>query len=235
MSLIRPLFAASNGLAHPKLRLPFNLSLYLVANQPSYPDEQLFLLKIKESVKGGVSCVQFRNHKSDFSTVVTTAARLKQLLKGVPLFINTLDSIKVAQSVGAEGVYLEDNSAYSEARLLLGEEAIIGISVKTREDVQALEQTDAVDYLSVKVSASKRTCPRNDALWGLEGLREVRSLSSHRIVAIGGINGESAKSVYKELHSTDGIAMAGGLMEENDPSLTAERIRAILQEVREGK
>lgn len=45
-----------------------NLSLYLVANKPSFPDERLLFLKIQEAVRGGVTCVQLWDHKSDFST-----------------------------------------------------------------------------------------------------------------------------------------------------------------------
>ncbi len=55
---------------------------------------------------------------------------------------------------------------------------------------------------------------------------------SHRIVAIGGLNLECAESIYRELRSDDGIAMAGGLMEENDPCITAQKIQAIRQKDR---
>src|SRR6267154_2384378 len=83
-----------------KERLPFDLSLYLVANRPSFQDESQFFSKIMKSVKGGVSCVQLRDHKNDFATTLKTAARLKKMLQyeGIPLFINTLKLIEVAQA-----------------------------------------------------------------------------------------------------------------------------------------
>ena len=89
-------------------RLPFGLSLYLVANRPSFPDEKLFFSKIMESVKGGVSCVQLRDHQSDFASALKTAARLRDMLKGIPFFINTLKPFEVARAVHADGVYLEE-------------------------------------------------------------------------------------------------------------------------------
>ena len=46
----------------PRGGIPFDLSLYLVANRPSFQDESLFFSKIMSAVKGGVSCVQFRDH-----------------------------------------------------------------------------------------------------------------------------------------------------------------------------
>jgi thiamine-phosphate diphosphorylase len=162
-----------NRLHVPKERLHFDLSLYLVANRPSFQDENLFFSKIMESVKGGVSCVQLRDHKSDFSSIVRTATHLKQMLKGTPLFINTLRSFEVVLAVDADGIFLEEKFSHSEARKLLGRKIVIGIPVKTMTEVAAAAQNNEIDYLSVKVSPSKRTCPRNDALWGMEGLRSV--------------------------------------------------------------
>lgn len=66
----------------------------------------------------------------------------------------------------------------------------------------------------------------------MEGLRNVRAISPHRIVAIGGLNLVCAESVYRELHIDDGIAMAGGLMEEESPYITAQRIQAISKRLR---
>ena len=217
----------------PGGRSAFDLSLYLVANRPSFQDENLFFSKIKSAVKGGVSCVQLRDHKNDFSETIRIALRLKHMLKGVPLFINTLQSFDLFHAVNADGIYLEDRFPYSEARKLLGKKAILGTSVKTMEDITALGQTEEIDYISVKVSASKKTCPRNDQLWGMEGLCNVRAMTSYRIVAIGGLDLSCVAPVYRKLRSDDGIAMAGGLMEEKNPDLTAQKIQSIRQKIGE--
>lgn len=187
------------------------------------------------AVKGGVSCVQFRDHKSDLAATIRTALCLKGMLQGVPLFINTLQSFDVIQATRAEGIYLEDKFPYLEARKLLGRKAIIGTSVKTREEVVALGQTDEIDYVSVKVSPSKKTCPRNDRLWGIDGLRDVRAIIPHRIVAIGGLDLSCVEPIYRALRPGDGIAMAGGLMEEETPHITAQKIQSIRQKIREEK
>ena len=217
----------------PEGRFAFDLSLYLVANRPSFQDENLFFSKIMAAVKGGVSCVQFRDHKNDLSETIKTAQRLKNMLQGVPLFINTLQPIDVIQAVDAEGIYLEDSFPYLEARKRLGKKVVIGTSVKTMEEVMALGEINEVDYLSVKISPSKKTCPRNDQLWGMEGLRNVRAITPHRIVAIGGLNLSCIEPVYKELRSDDGIAMAGGLMDEVTPHITAQKIQSLRLKIRE--
>jgi thiamine-phosphate pyrophosphorylase len=235
MSPICPSMLSWSRLPIPRGRLTFDLSLYLVANRPSFQDETLFFLKIMSAVKGGVSCVQFRDHKNNLSETIRIALILKKMLKGVPLFINTLQSFDVVHAVDAEGIYLEDNFPHFEARKLLGRKAVIGTSVKTMEEVLALKQESELDYVSIKVSPSKKTCPRNDQLWGIEGLRHVRALIPHRIVAIGGLNLSSVEPIYRELRSDDGIAMAGGLMDEEAPNITAQKIQSIRQKIREEK
>jgi thiamine-phosphate diphosphorylase len=163
-----------------KQRSRCNLSLYLVANRPSFQDERLFFSKIQAAVRGGVSCEQLRDHRSDYTTCLKTASRFKRLFPRIPLFINTLESMKVAHSIGAEGVYLEEGISPSEARRILGEKTIIGVPVKKMDDIF----TDAADYFSVKVFASKKTCPKNDLLWGIEGLREIRQFPNCEFIPV---------------------------------------------------
>ncbi len=206
-----------------------DLSLYLVANRPSFPDENLFFLKVAEAVKGGATCVQLRDFQSDYFTILKTAAQLRTILQGVPLFINTLHSFEVAKAVNADGVYLEEPCSYVEARQVLGPRAIIGIPVRSLEDVAMTGPV--IDYLSVKVMPSKWTCPTNSLIWGIDGLQEILTITLHRVVAIGGLNLHSVAAIYRELRPGDGIAMAGGLMNEKDPYDTAQKIRAVLQQV----
>lgn len=227
MSSICRAFFSSHCATTFQQRLPFDLSLYLVANKPFFPDEDLFVAKVTQAVQGGVSCVQLRDHHSDPASSIRTAIRLKEALKGIPLFINTLHSYEVALTVGAEGVYLENNLTYAEARRRLGEKAIIGIPLRSLEKLETLENACEIDYLSVKIAASKKTSIQNNQLWGLNGLKTIRTLSLHRIVVIGGIDLTNAGSIYRELRQDDGLAMAGGLMDEEDPAIPAQKVQTI--------
>jgi hypothetical protein len=94
MSVVSHLAFSTSRLHFPTERLHCDLSLYLVANQPSFSDKHVFFSKIQDAVRGGLSCVQLRDHQSDYPASLKIASRLKELLKEVPLFINTLESIK---------------------------------------------------------------------------------------------------------------------------------------------
>lgn len=234
MQIKAPFF--SSRLFIPKNRRLFNPTLYLVANRPSFQDLNLFFARILAAVQGGVTCVQFRDHSSELSQTIKIARHLKSLLNGrVPLFINTLNLFDVALAVDADGVYLENTYSIVDARKVLGRKKIIGVPVKTMKEVEALEGVREVDYLSVKIDKSKKTCPHNDHLWHLEGLTRVCGATSHIVVAIGGQTLSTVEPVYRILRKGDGVAMAGGLMDEKAPQLTAEKIRILSQKIRDRK
>lgn len=202
-----------------------DFSLYLVANRQFYPDERLFFSKIMSAVKGGVSCIQLRDHRKDPSSIIHTAKRLKGIIQDIPLFINTPEPFDVARVVNAAGVFLENfNPAHAKA--INEANMIVGIPVWTMWDVLFAAKFSAIDYISVKVFSSKR-CPRNEHLWGIKGLEWIRKISPHRIVAVGGLGAKNSEEVYKVLSSNDGIAMAGGLMEVDNPCSVAQEIQLI--------
>lgn len=204
-------------------------SLNLIANGPSFPNKNYFFSQIEKSVKGGVTSVQFRDLESDPNACIETAKRLKDMLGDVPLFINTRNIIEVAKAVSASGVYLEKPFPISEARKELGSKAIIGIPVTTINDV--LE--GRVNYLSVKVFASKKTNPKDNLLWGIEGLQRIYKISRRLpVFGVGGINQDNAAAICRVLHPTDTIAIAGALMDAENPELAAREIIAIRQGVK---
>jgi len=188
------------------------LSLYLIADRPSVPLTGCqFIARILEAVRGGVTCVQFRDHKSDPADAQKLAGRLKHCLgPNTPLMLNTSKLLQVALAVDAVGVYLEKPFSPFEAKRILGEKCIVGIPVKTVEDVPLLEKY--ADYLSVKVGLSLHTNPSDRNVLGMEGLIKVCALSKRPIVAVGGITLKNMEAIRRVLRSNDGIAMAGTLL-----------------------
>ncbi len=206
-----------------------NLSLYLIADRPSIKDENRFFFNVEAAVVGGVTCVQLRDFESDFETIVMTAKRLKKMLNnhGVPLMINTSHLIKVVQAVECDGIYLEQQFSSSQIRQLFGRTMILGMPVKTMDDVLAAEQNSDIDYISVKIYPSKHTNPKEVQVWGIPGLEKVCSVSKHRIVAVGGITLDNAASVYRLVGPHGGSGLAGNLLKGDNPRAMAEQMQAI--------
>lgn len=201
--------------------------VYLVAGRDAClgrPLEDIVL----QAVKGGVSIVQLREKEASTSDFVETAQRMKTLLApfDVPLIIN--DRVDVALAVGADGVHVgQEDMPYPLARKLLGPEAIIGLSVDSREQVEEAEAYD-VDYLGVGAIFATPTKPDAKGRWGISGLAQVRRKSRHRLVAIGGLDASNAADVVRA--GADCIAVVSAICSAPDPYQAARTLNQIVQE-----
>lgn len=209
-----------------------DLSLYLVTDSGlsfGRPFEDV----IQAAVQGGVTLVQLREKDCSTREFVALACRVREILApfGIPLVIN--DRVDVALAAGADGVHLgQSDIPYGDARRLLGDDAIVGLSVGTLEEAKAAELLD-VDYLGVSPVFPTPTKTDTGAAWGIEGLKTLRMRSRHLLVAIGGINHTNAAAVMAA--GADGIAVVSAICSAVDPGEAARRLRTIVEEGREKK
>ena len=103
----------------------------------------------REVAEGGATLVQLRDKAGSTLRMIEEARAIKQALAGsfVPLLIN--DRVDVALAAGADGVHVGwDDMPVADARRLLGREAIIGLSIKTAEQV-AKAPLELLDYVCI--------------------------------------------------------------------------------------
>lgn len=82
-------------------------SLYLVTDStPAILGDADLCEVVEAALKGGVTCVQYRDKTSDTGVLVSTGRKLHQITKkyNIPLLIN--DRIDVVLAVGCEGVHI---------------------------------------------------------------------------------------------------------------------------------
>lgn len=199
--------------------------LYLVTDRGLAGDRPLEEV-VLAAVEGGAGVVQLREKELATREFVESARRLKALLepRGIPLIVN--DRGDVALAAGADGVHLgQEDMAYPDARALLGPDAIIGLSVETPEDVREAEGFD-VDYLGVSPIFPTPTKTDTKGAWGLDGLAEVRRMSRHRLVAIGGLNATNAADAIRA--GADAVAVVSAICAAADPRRAAEELAAVV-------
>jgi thiamine-phosphate pyrophosphorylase len=199
--------------------------LYLVTDDKSClgrPVEEV----VRLAAEGGAGMVQLREKYLNTAAFIERAFRVKEVLAPfrIPLIIN--DRVDVALAVGAEGVHLgQTDMTYPLARKLMGAGAIIGISVETPEQVAQAETWD-VDYLGISPVFGTPTKTDTRTIWGLEGIRQIRQMSRHRLVAIGGINQTNIREVAAA--GADTIAVVSAICSAADPrQATRDLIQAI--------
>lgn len=182
-----------------------------------------------KAVQGGVTCVQLREKDLPARDFIEEAVVMKKILLPfqVPLIIN--DRIDVALACGADGLHLgQQDTPYAMARKLMGDHAIIGLSVETWEDVEAAEKLD-LDYIGVSPVFATPTKTDTKEPWGLAGLRKIRAFSRHTLVAIGGINGSNARAVAEA--GADCLAVVSAVCLADDPAAAATELKNIMDNV----
>jgi len=170
--------------------------IYLVTDQAACQGKPLESI-VLNAVKAGVCCVQLREKTIGTRLFLKKALDLAAILKRakIPLIIN--DRVDIALAAGADGVHLgQSDMPYDIARRLLGQDAIIGLSVETWEDVQKAQDL-SVDYLGVSPVFPTPTKTDTKSPWGLEGLKKIRAYSRHPLVAIGGLNASNVQQTLK--------------------------------------
>jgi len=213
----------------PPARQPFDLSLYLVTDQQLCGENSL-LDVVGLAVRGGAQVVQLREKRLGMRALVDLARALCGLLEpfGIPLIIN--DRVDAALAVGAAGAHLgQSDMPVDLARLLLGPQAIIGLSVERLEHIREAERHD-VDYYGVSPIFPTGTKAELVNAWGLGGLAAARRATARPLVAIGGIGIDNAEAVVRA--GADGVAVVSAICAAPDPLKAAEDL---LRAVRQGK
>ncbi len=205
-------------------------TLYLVLD-PEVCGERNPLEIAEKAVAGGVSLIQLRASHWSKKALFDLAVSLKELLAGkqVPLLIN--NEIDVALACGADGVHVgQSDLPVIEARRLLRDDAILGLSISTIEQMRAAAALPAgtIDYIGVG-PAFPTTSKQNAApALGVAGVAGVVALSPYPAVTIGGIGPEHAADLAKT--GVQGISVISSICTRPDPQKAAEKLRrAFLQ------
>jgi thiamine-phosphate pyrophosphorylase len=206
--------------------------LYLVTDRRCCAERGIIDV-VRQAVSGGVSAVQFREKELPAREFIATAQQLKDLLQesNVPLIIN--DRVDVALAIGAAGVHIgQSDMPFPLARKLLGQKAIIGLSVGS---LVQLEEAQAWDVSYLGISPVFDTPTKTDAgqAWGLEGLTRARQCSRHPLVAIGGINKNNARSVLEA--GADSIAVVSAICSAPSPYNSAVELSDIIRSYRSSR
>lgn len=187
-----------------------NLSVYLVTSCQN-KNKKDFLNTIEEAIQGGVTIVQLREKTLESCEFYKLACALKELCVQykVPLLIN--DRIDIALACKADGVHIGQNDLPIKiAREILGEDKIIGLSVRT---LAHLKDSSYANYLGVGAVFATRS-KDNSVVIGTKGLNQILAHTNLPIVAIGGIKRDLICRLDKNI---SGIAVISAIMESKDP------------------
>lgn len=200
---------------------PFDLSLYyIVDSKPS-------LEQVREALEGGVTLVQLRMKSASTEEKIRSGKELLALLKpqNIPLIVN--DSPDLVLKIGAQGVHLgQSDGSPREARSLLGQNAIIGLSIENFDQLYCADLGN-IDYVAASPVFATQSKQDFAPPMGITGLLKLKSASPLPIVAIGGINEKNIREIAAT--GIAGVAVISAIQNSPHPKETAEKLRAAFQ------
>lgn len=161
---------------------------YITQELPDKPHWQL----AEEACRGGVKWVQLRIKNKPQDEWLEIALKTFAVSKkyGSKLIVN--DNVAIARETNADGVHLgKTDMDVTEARRMLGDNAIVGGTANTWDDVKTLAGK-GVDYIGLGPYRFTSTKEKLSPILGLTGYESIlRQCAAHKIktpiIAIGGI------------------------------------------------
>ncbi|MFI3330518.1 MAG: thiamine phosphate synthase [Rikenellaceae bacterium] len=208
------------------MRKVFDLSLYLVTDRDLSLDRDLEWI-VSEAVRGGVTMVQLREKNCSTSEFIALAQRLKSALKPYNVALVANDRVDVVLAADLDGVHIgQSDMSYSDARALLGEDKIIGLSVENMTQVEDANSLD-VDYIGISPLFATPTKTDTSEPFGLEGCRTACEISRHKTVVIGGLNKSNVKDAISS--GADGVAVVSAIVSADNPCNAAQELISLIK------
>lgn len=205
------------------------MTLYAVTDR-TWTKEMTLMEQVKEALEGGITFLQLREKHLSEEEFIQEAKEMKELAKSyhVPFVIN--DNIKVALAVDADGVHIgQDDMSVEEARKLLGNDKIIGVSAHNVEEAKKAQKGGA-DYLGV--GAVCATSTKEDAnVVSKEEIRKICDATDIPIVAIGGIKKDNILTLKGT--GVDGVAVVSAIFAADDIKEDTKQLRKIVIDMKQ--
>lgn len=205
------------------------MTLYAVTDR-TWTEKMTLMEQVEEALEGGITFLQLREKDLSEEEFIKEAKEMKELARRyqVPFVIN--DNIKVALAIDADGVHIgQDDMAVEEARKLLGEDKIIGVSAHNVEEAKKAEKGGA-DYLGV--GAVCITSTKKDAnVVSKEEIKRICHEVDIPIVAIGGIKKDNIETLKGT--GVDGVAVVSAIFAADDIKKDTKQLRRIVMDMKQ--
>ena len=180
--------------------------------------------------EGGADAVQLRMKHSDGREMLEQAMEIRKVADEFCKFFFVNARVDIAMASGADGVHLGQSDIPLEvARDLMGETAIIGISVDNVDQAIAAAEGGA-DYIGIGSIFNTSTKPDAKQGVGLGAIYEIREAVDIPIVAIGGINRGNIQDVVRA--GADAAAVVSAVVAQDDVKAAAHELRDLILKVR---
>ena len=184
----------------------------------------------KEAVAGGAEVIQLRDKEASARELYEVGTQMRKAIPPDKALFIVNDRVDVAAVVGADGVHVgKDDLPVREARNILGEDKIIGVSCDNAEEAVKAEKEGA-DYISLGPIFTTTTKKNLPPPLGLKAVKQVKSKISKPLVAIGGINKDNLKTVVES--GADSVAVISAVLKAPDIAKATKELKNSFSQAR---
>lgn len=183
--------------------------------------------RLRAALAGGVGIVQLRIKDGADALVLEQAAMVRACCSEAGALFVLNDRPDLVAVTGADGVHVgQDDMSVADARALLGDDRLIGLSTHSPAQVDAAQNSGA-DYIGVGPVHATPTKPGRPAV----GLQLVHHAASHSVLpwfAIGGIDEANIRAVTAA--GAGRVAVVRAICEAEDPGAVAAALLATVNQ-----
>lgn len=226
---------------YPSMRHQFDCRFYFVVG-PQDCGKRTLLDVVAKALDGGASFIQLRAKNADVSEIVNMARDIAHEIQGhhcenqVALVIDDRVDAAVdarAQGIKVDGVHIgQTDMSPQEARRILGDDAIIGLSAKTIDEVKAANELPdgVIDYLGagpLHLTATKPDCVIESSDDGSQTLNEqsinaLCEVSKYPLVIGGGVHVADIPMLART--AADGWFVVSAIAAAQDPEQATQAL-----------
>lgn len=170
---------------------------------------------VAAALAAGARWVSLREKDLCAEEQIELAQRLRPLARRVGARLTMHGDPACARRAGADGVHLSAGADAAAARALLGEQALIGLSMHAGDELAARDIA-SLDYLLAGPAFATASKPGYGPVLGVSGVASLAAKLPLPLVAIGGIGRDNAAALMKA--GAAGVAVMGGVMRSERPA-----------------
>jgi len=215
--------ADSNTVADRRREWLRRARLYLVCEaRPGGRDPEALL---RPALQAGVDVVQLREKHADDGDIVRAGRVFRRLCDAYDALFIVNDRPEVAMACAADGVHVgQDDPPPAQVRRMVGEDALIGLSTHSADQVDAVSAVavSEVDYFCVGPVYATPTKPDYEPV-GLDLVRYAAERAAVPYFAIGGID---PGNVGEVVHAgAERVVVVRAICDAGDPGAAARALR----------
>lgn len=175
--------------------------------------------QVRAVLDGGGRWIQVRMKEASDEEIKKVIDEIMPMCLETEAFLILNDRVELAKELNVGGVHLgREDMSPSQARVILGAAAVIGVTANTFEDVEAVRYLD-IDYIGIGPYRYTETKKNLAPVLGKEGIKEIcDKMQKAEIlipkVAVGDVKYDDVPALMEA--GVNGVAVSGAIAHSGD-------------------